>query len=467
MSDEKAYNIEFKDIINVVKRRFFIVILITIPTLLFGIYYGLSDSKVLYQARVSLIIGNYIDTQGTQFQIDDISRIQTLMGTYSAIAKTSSVAERTVKELKLKVSAGEIRRNISASPQTETPFLDLILIWTVPQEALDILDVFTDIYIEEARSIYSMYNIKIMERDSIPQKVVISRLNLFATFGFFAGIIISLLLIFALEFMNSKLNTEEDIEKSTGLPVLGLIPKQKKRRHQISQKSIGNLDHAVIEGYKTLRTNTFFASKQKKYQLSMKPNFDDFKTIVVTSSMPGEGKTKLASMLAELMAYNGKKIALIDCDLRKPDLHNIFDLGEKGLTNILDQGVEWRSVLNTSHVENLYILGAGIIPLNPSELLSSIRFKEVIDAMRDEFDYIVFDTPSVNLVTDAQVISSFVDGYLIVVSSGKSKLKDLLKTKKLIQYADGVILGVALNKITDQRMHKYYKYYFKNNAEII
>lgn len=450
MSDDKIYSIEFKDIIYAVKKRLYIVLLITVPSLLLGAYYGFSSAKVLYQARISLIIGNYLDDQDIQFRVDDISRIQQLMGTYSAIAKTTLVSEKTVKKLDINISPAELRTYISAIPQPGTPFMDLVFIWSDPKEAIYILDIFSGIYMEEARNIYSMYDIKVLEKDRTAQRIVVSKRQLYTVFGFAAGIIVSLLLIFALEFINSKLSNEEEIENALDIPVLGLIPKHKKMICGTDFDRLGKSDYYVIEAYKALRSNTFFTSIHKGLQ-----------TIAVTSGMPGEGKTSVALMLAKLMAYEGKKIALIDCNLRNPDLHNVFQLSNAGLVNIINQGIEWKALLNTSRIENLYIMGVGSIPHNPPELLSSPRMKEMIDKMKKEFDYIILDTPSVNIVTDAQVISPIVDGYLIVVSSGKTKRENVIKTKKLIQYANGVILGVVLNRINNQPIHKHYKYYYK------
>lgn len=466
MNNDQAYNIEFKDILRVVKKRFYIVILITIPILLLALYYGINSTTVSYRANASMIIGNPLDNAGRQFQIDDVSRVQAFMGTYCAIAKTTAVSEKTISKMNLNISTEGLKSRIAAIPQMGTPFIELTLTWKAPQEAIAILDTLVEVYIEEARSFYPTYSIVVMDKVKSPQVLVTSNKILYTGLGLAAGIIISLLLIFALEFMNSNLSTEEDVESSLKLSVLGKIPRQKKRFREISLESIKKFNYAVMEAYRSLRTNVCFTTIQEDIEPFVNTISSDLRAIAVTSGMPGEGKTSVASMLAVLMAQNGERAILVDCNLRKPDIHNVFNLVQTGLSDILIGGVEWKDLVQKCEIENLYILTAGMPPPNPAELLVSSRMKELIEDLKSEFNYVILDTPPVCLVTDAQVLSQYVDGYLLVISSGKSKREEAIKAKKLIQYADGKILGVALNKIKDPILNYRYKRYFKKATKM-
>lgn len=456
MGEGHVVDIELKEVLKTIKKRFYIVILITISSLLFSIYYSNSKIKPLYKVETSVIIGNSIDKEGTKFRIDDVKTYQDFMATYSAIVKTTVVSEKTIKVLKLNISSESLKDSIVAIPREGTQFMDLQLIWTTPKEAVDILNSFTKVFIDEAKSIYPTCNIRIMEKVKEPQLVISSSRKLYIALGLFGGIMISLLIIFGLEFVDNSLKSEEDIEKYLKIPVIGLIPKEKKRIHDISLEFLKKLDYSVMEAYRTLRTNIYFTSIYK-----------DVRTIVVTSGKPGEGKTATSSMLSVLMALNGKKTLLIDCNLRKSSIHQVFNFSnDVGLTNILLGEVKWMEVVHKSEIENLFVLTAGVKPPNSPELLSSAKMKEVMELLKCEFDYIILDTPPVGIVTDAQVLSPFADGYLLVVSSGEAVRKDTIKAKELIQYANGRILGVLLNKIKDSTGDNYGNNYERVNKSI-
>ncbi|GIM28760.1 hypothetical protein CPJCM30710_14260 [Clostridium polyendosporum] len=445
MGEEHVVDIELKDVLRTIRKRFYIVIFITIPVLLLSIYYSNSRIKPLYKVETSVIIGNSIDKEGTKFRIDDVRTYEEFMATYSAIAKTTVVSEKTIKILKLNVSPELLKNSIIVIPQQGTQFMDLQLNWTNSQDAVNILNAFTKAFIEEAKSIYPTCNIKIMEKVKQPQLVISSSKKLYIVLGLFGGIMISLLIIFALEFLDNTLKSKEDIEKYLKLLVIGEIPKERKKIHNIGLEFLSKLNYSVMEAYRTLRTNIYFTSIYK-----------DVRSIVVTSGKPDEGKTATASMLSVLMALNGKKTLLIDCNLRKSNIHEVFNFSnEIGLTNILLGEVNWMDAVHKSEIENLFILTAGVKPPNSSELLSSIKMKEFMEVLKGEFDYIILDTPPVGIVTDAQVLSQFVDGYLLVVSSGEAVRKDTIKAKELIQYANGRILGVLLNKIKDSTGDNY------------
>lgn len=204
----------------------------------------------------------------------------------------------------------------------------------------------------------------------------------------------------------------------------------------------------VAESYRTLRTNIQFSSFDK-----------EIKTIVVTSAAPGEGKSTTIGNLAIVMAQSGKKVLLIDCDLRKPSLHKKFRItNQAGLTNILLYDVDPFEIFH-KHTNNLYILTTGQLPPNPAEVVASNRLKSFIEKMKNEFDYILIDSPPLIAVTDAQILSSFCDGTLLVVSSGEAERETVKRAKDLLNKVKANIIGVVLNKIELKSRKGYYYYY--------
>ncbi|WP_298841023.1 CpsD/CapB family tyrosine-protein kinase [Clostridium sp.] len=221
--------------------------------------------------------------------------------------------------------------------------------------------------------------------------------------------------------------------------------------------TLKNPKSRTAEAFRTLRTNIQFSSLDKELQ-----------TIAVTSSGSGEGKSTVIANLAITMAESGKKVILVDCDLRKPSIHKKMGISNAlGLTNVLVQDVKKEDCMVKTEVDNLLILTSGPIPPNPAELLGSKKMRAFIEALKDEFDLILIDAPPVLAVTDAQILSTVVDGVIFVASYGEAQKNAIVDAKQLIDKVGGKILGVVFNKVPNEACGyhgKYYKgYYGKEN----
>lgn len=213
----------------------------------------------------------------------------------------------------------------------------------------------------------------------------------------------------------------------------------------------------ISEAYRVLRTNIQYSS------------FDNpLKTIVITSSIPGEGKTTTVSNLAITFAQLGSKVLLIDADLRKPHIHKAFGINNhNGLSNILITRDNYKDYINNSPVENLDIITCGVIPPNPSELLTSNAMKKFIDKTKEDYDLVFLDSPPVGTVTDAAILSTIVDGTILVAASGVVELDAILAAKELLSKVNANVIGIVLNKL-DKKAHGnyyYYQYYYYGESE--
>jgi capsular exopolysaccharide synthesis family protein len=213
----------------------------------------------------------------------------------------------------------------------------------------------------------------------------------------------------------------------------------------------------ISEAYRTLRTNIQFSSFDEKIIV-----------IFVTSSTPGEGKSTTSANLAITMAQNGAKTILVDCDLRKPNIHKLFNLSNtRGLSNLLieDNGVD--KVIQQSGIEDLHILTSGLKPPNPSELLSSGKMKKFVEMSKKYYDYIILDTPPVGVVTDAQLVSQYSDGGILVTASGQVEIESAIRAKELLEKVNAKILGVVLNKVDADsgNGYRYYNYYYEEDGK--
>ena len=208
----------------------------------------------------------------------------------------------------------------------------------------------------------------------------------------------------------------------------------------------------ISEQYRAIRTNIEYSNVDQ-----------NTKTILVTSSDKNEGKTTTVSNLAVSFANLNKKILLIDCDLRNASIHKMFKINNiYGLTDILAKDKAVDKCIQKTELENLYVLTAGAIPPNPAEILSSEKMKNLIEDLKNIYDYIFIDTPPIGLVTDAGVLSSFIDGVVLVVKSESVEKKYLEETKKKLDAVDARILGAILNAYkSEQKDYEYYSYYGK------
>jgi capsular exopolysaccharide synthesis family protein len=219
-------------------------------------------------------------------------------------------------------------------------------------------------------------------------------------------------------------------------------------RHVIAKL---NPKSPITEQYRTIRTNLQFAAID-----------DDLRSMIVTSSGPGEGKSVTTANLAVVYAQQGKKVLLVDADLRKPTVHYTFRLDNlRGLSNILVGEKTLEETANETDVDNLDVISCGPIPPNPSELLASQKMKQFLSEALLTYDIVIFDTPPVLAVTDAQIMANIVDGSLLVIRSKMTEYEAAMKAKEALEPAQAKLLGTVLND-REKKQANYY-YYYGNN----
>lgn len=213
---------------------------------------------------------------------------------------------------------------------------------------------------------------------------------------------------------------------------------------------VKELDYHIDEAIKTIRTNISFCG-------------DDIKSIVVTSCIPGEGKSTVSFELARSLADSGKKVIFLDSDLRKSALIGRFKVakGLRGFTHFLSGQNQIGEVLFETNIKNLHVIFAGPVPPNPAELLGNNRFQILLNALREKYDYIIIDTAPLGSVIDSAIVAKVCDGAMLVTESNKISYKFAQKIKKQLEKSDCKILGVALNKVKQEKSSYYNKYYGK------
>lgn len=229
--------------------------------------------------------------------------------------------------------------------------------------------------------------------------------------------------------------------------------KRKERKEMTADKQRSLITHlhpksTISEQFRTIRTNIDFSLIDT-----------ELKTLMVTSSSPGEGKSTTAANLAVVLAQQGKKVLLVDADLRKPTVQYTFRVNNTlGLTSVLTRQQTMEDAVRTTDIDHLSVLPSGPIPPNPAELLGSVAMIGFIKQATEVYDTVVFDTPPVLAVTDAQVMTNQCDGTVLVVRSGHTENEAALQAKELLNKAKGKLLGVVLNRKPVKSSNYYYYY---------
>lgn len=213
----------------------------------------------------------------------------------------------------------------------------------------------------------------------------------------------------------------------------------------------------IAEAYRILRTNIEFSNIDK-----------NIKTILVTSAQQNEGKSTSISNLASTFAsLENKKVLIIDCDLRNPSVHKMFNVSNiSGLTDVLTGQKDIDKCIEKTKVKNLDILKAGKIPPNPSEILQSKKMRNFMEVIKEYYDYIFIDSPPVGIVTDASILAQYADGTILLVAANEADIEAVKVAKERLEGVNANILGAILNKFeANENSYGYYNYYYGSTSE--
>ncbi|MCB2289984.1 polysaccharide biosynthesis tyrosine autokinase [Clostridium sp. CS001] len=441
--------IELKDLFNIIRKRIILMLLITISlTLAVGIlsFYGI---KPLYEAKCTIIVGKDSTDKITQ---SEVIMYQDLIKTYIQIAKSRVVAENAAERLNLGLLAEEFMSNAYITPEADTQIINIAYKGETPEIAAERANALTKSFVEESQKLLPSGSTKIMDKALVPVTPITPNKKLNIAMGFLIGLMLSFGVVLLIEYLNSTIKNEDDVQRYLNLPVIGLIPKQNKMVNLIVKKDPESL---VTEAFKSIRTNLLFSMINR-----------GVKTLMICSSVPKDGKTLVSTNIASTIAQTGKRILLIDCDLRRPCVHRHFNItnNENGLVDVVLQGRKVEEVLIRID-DNLDVLTAGIANYNPSELLSSLKMKDFIKDMEKKYDYVFLDTPPLIAFTDALTLVTEKIGVILVISSEESKIEICRKSKQLLLNINATIIGTVLNKV-DKRSFIGYGYdYYSNDKE--
>ncbi len=305
---------------------------------------------------------------------------------------------------------------------------------------------------------FSGNNIRVVDPAIAPKNPVLPRKLLNLAIGIFGGILIGFLLIFVMEFLDQTIKTSEDLEKKLGLPFLGFVPHEKLKKKENEYAAMlkeGNI--LLAENVRNIRTMLDFTLADNQNA-----------PFLISSSMQGEGKSNLSSNLSVALAQGGKKVLLIDGDLRRCRLHKVFRVSpEKGLSNIWDrdpQKADYASNIQpVADVPNLFVMTAGQRPPNPTDLLNTPRLHDFLEWAQKNYDQVIVDCPAILPVADTMLWGKYIPRTIFVIKHGKTNVRSAKMALDKLQKAGVKVLGVVLGHYKNQGLsygkYGYYKSY--------
>jgi capsular exopolysaccharide synthesis family protein len=489
-----------------------------------GVSYVVSKStKPVYSASVTILVNQAQNPTTPNY--DSVLVSERLTQTYSQLIKTRPIADKVIQTLGLKTTPDEFERAISIQVVPNTQLIQVSVENTNPSLARDLANTLANDFITENRAetvgltansqqvlqqqVSDMENqmkdettrleqlrasnaaqspealqllgliqqqqitysqllrnqqamqlseatsfdsVRIVEPAVLPEFPVRPKVLLYVLLAAAAGLVLGLSAAFLIEYLDDTVKSPSDVEEAVGLSSLGTImrmPASSDREtrliDQVSSRS------AIAEAYRVLRTNIDFA------RVGLPGN-----ALLVTSSNQGEGKTTTSSNLAIVMAESGRRVIVVDSDLRRPMQHKNFGVPNTvGLTNLLlQEDPDIQQALQSTRVPNLQIITSGPIPPNPSELLGSDRMLRLLERLRGMADLVILDSPPVLAVTDPTVLSSRVDGVVLVVDTGHTRAESLTRATETLKRGAAPMLGVVLNRVTSRAGGYYYYHYY-------
>ena len=304
-------------------------------------------------------------------------------------------------------------------------------------------------------------NVRLMDRAVVPDAPYTPDVRRNLLLGALAGLLLSLGLVFAIDYLDDTVKTPEDITRRLKLPFLGLVPAVKGNFTPLLSREV---PHEFGEAFRALRTSLVFST-----------GTEGTRVIALTSAQPVEGKTTTACNMAIALAYGGSRVLLIDADMRRPSVSRTLGVPNSiGLSHLLTGQATARQTIHRTNVHNLWVMTAGVTPPNPSELLSSPQMQTLIQQVKSgPFDWVLIDTPPVLAVTDAVIIAPWVAGVVFVVGSEMTQRRLAERAVETLMTSRPHMLGAVLNRVDIIRNkyyysryygYKYKNYYVKSNA---
>jgi len=466
MEDFK-FNIDAQAILHILLKYWLIILIAAIAGGVLGWVFNKWIFAPVYESTKTVFAweSNDSETKNLVAKIQDIDANTRLVNDYKEIIASRKVQKEVSELVKQKFSADKYKYKVNSDIQRNTRIIRISAYCSNPAVAQFVANATADVFIKTVQEIMNLRNIKIIDVAELPENPVKPQLLLNIIVGFMLGLLIAVAVTTARELLDWTIKIPEEIPDRLNKNVIGTIPEApqlhgnkpdtKNNPSNVSRIFVTeNKQSAIAEAFKMLRTNIEFSIPGKKKS----------KIIMFTSTLPGEGKTTVISNLALSMCESGKKVVLIDCDLRKPFIHKFFKVdNSNGIVPVLVgkasvQDAVHKNVLNSG----LDLISSGPIPPNPTELLMSDAYKQLLSELSQSYDYVFIDTPPTLNMADTAIIGSMVDATMLVITAGKTRIELIKRCIRQLHQTNIEISGVLLNRFNVEtvKYNYYYKYHY-------
>ena len=427
-------------------------------------------SKVLmkpqYESTTKMYVLSKQDSSNTVTS-GDLQASSLLTKDYAELIQSRQVVETVIAQLNLDLTYEQFLNKLTVTTQNDTRILSITVKDEDPYMASQIADAIRVAAADHIQNVMNTEAVNVVDEANIPDEPVSPSIKKNGLIGAVAGAFIAIIVIIVVYLTNDTIQTSEDVERYLGVSTLGIIPireGQKKGRIRnvnqvvVKQEKSG---YQIVEAYKSLRTNLQFCGEDKK-------------VIAITSCTPNEGKSSVSMQLGISLAEIGKRVILIDADLRKSVLlgRTKTEKSVRGLAHFLSGQASLEDVICATNIKNFYMIYSGPFPPNPAELLGGKNFRSLLNALRKVYDYVIVDTPPLGSVIDSAIVAEICDGSIMVIESGVISYRFAQEVKSQLEKSNCPLLGVVLNKVDMQKQAygkygKYgqYKYYGEYGQE--
>lgn len=413
------------------------------------IYYAAFKTEKYSTSTSVVLVKNEASSGSDTISQNDIVLNQKLVSTYKHIIKSRLVLEQVIGDLKLDYDYDHLYKNVSAEAVEDTEILKITVTDESPDVAVKIADTVANVFSKEVVKIYKINNVSVLDVAEVPIYPSNYHLLRDMVLALFVSFVLTSGVIFVIYYYDDSLTDTNNLEEEIEMPIVARVFKDRSNDDLVV---VNKPNAATSECIRNLRTNLQFSSIDK-----------EIKTLLLTSTFPSEGKSFISANLAVSFAQAGKKVLLIDCDLRKGRQHKIFKASSRyGLSNLLvDKISEYKEYVLKTEVENLYFIPRGACPPNPSELLNSKKMISLLTELQKVFDLIILDGAPVTGLSDSVILSSSIDKVVLVACADKTPKAQLKNAKKSLEAVGANIAGVVINNASMKKgkNSSYYYYY--------
>ncbi len=466
-------------------------ILLIIFALIFGLgsFYVFFMQKPKYEATATVIVSS--DKSNANLP-GEVATNKNLIDTYTQVVKSHRVLDKVKSDINIGQSYDEMLKMINVSAVKDTEIITITTTNHDAEFATKMTNKIADHFVKEIAKIYNDRNINVLDSAVTPTEPANIKIVRQEIITFAAGLIVSVSILFLVFYFDRSVKTSEQVESQLHLPVIGKIHtidagkgrlKRRQRALALKAKKEAKEDGSA-ENTENTENEEEASEEDLSSELILKNNpksiiSEDFRTVrtsldfslvgknnnslVLTSTVPNEGKSFVSANLAIAFANTGKKVLLVDADMRLGRQHEIFELSNQaGLSNLLVEtaGDRLRKYVQKTEIENLSVVTRGVTPPNPAELIDSKQMEKFIATVKSKYDYVIIDSAPVYNLADSLIISKKADRTMIVCRANKTNIDHVKDGLKSLQAIDANIAGVILNQIPLEKRTGYYNQYY-------